>query len=78
VVLDQNGIPWSPVQSLEQVPQDPHFQQRGLFAEVLRADGKQEMHVRQPVLFSAYPPIPLTRVPALGEHNAELVGRENA
>ncbi|MBI5275825.1 MAG: CoA transferase [Burkholderiales bacterium] len=75
-VLDQHGVPWSPVHALEQVARDPHFQVRGLFAHVVAADGKPQMHIRQPVHFSAYPPLPLTRVPALGEHNTDLVGRK--
>lgn len=73
--FDEMGIPWSPVQSLEQVADDVHFKQRGLFATVLNANGKPEVHVRQPVRFSAYPAMPLTRVPALGEHNEEIIGR---
>jgi crotonobetainyl-CoA:carnitine CoA-transferase CaiB-like acyl-CoA transferase len=74
-VLDRGGIPWSPVNSLEQVGRDPHFQQRGLFAQVLAEDGKPQMHVRQPVHFSSFARMPLKRVPRLGEHNPELIGR---
>lgn len=75
IAFDQNGVPWSPVNSIDQVIEDPHFHNRGLFEPVPRADGRVELHVRQPVKFSAYPPRPLRPAPDLGEHNPQILDR---
>jgi crotonobetainyl-CoA:carnitine CoA-transferase CaiB-like acyl-CoA transferase len=71
--LDAHRIPWSPVNSLEDVAADPHFISRGLFEQVRRQDGETEFHVRQPLVFSAFAGAPLKPAPALGEHTATIL-----
>lgn len=72
-VLDTLGIPWSPLNGLEQVIEDPHFLERGLFVDVKREDGTTARHVRQPLNFSAYGTALTRAAPALGQHTKELL-----
>ena len=72
--LDAAGIPWGPVNDLDEVARDPHFQARGLFRDVPQAEGGSLRHVAQPLVFSGTHPGPVRGVPALGEGNAELFG----
>jgi crotonobetainyl-CoA:carnitine CoA-transferase CaiB-like acyl-CoA transferase len=71
------GIPWGPINTLEDVANDPHFKSRGVYELIENADGVSEFHVRQPVKFSAYPERALTRPPGLGEHNREIFRNTN-
>jgi crotonobetainyl-CoA:carnitine CoA-transferase CaiB-like acyl-CoA transferase len=72
-ILDEKGIPWSPLNDLGKVIEDPHFRERGLFASVRRGDGTMERHVRQPLQFSAYGTAIKRPVPRLGEHTGEVI-----
>lgn len=73
--LDAAGIPWGPVNTLEEVAADPHFQTRGLFREAADGDGSVRKHVAQPLVFSGDHPGPRIGVPRLGEHTAEVIGK---
>jgi crotonobetainyl-CoA:carnitine CoA-transferase CaiB-like acyl-CoA transferase len=75
-IFDEKGIPWSPLNDLEQVIEDPHFQERGLFASLRRDDETMDRHVRQPLQFSAYGTTINRPVPQLGEHTREVLGEE--
>lgn len=75
-ILDEKGIPWSPVNDLEQVIEDPHFLERGLFVSVRREDETMERHVQQPLQFSAYGTALTRPAPGLGEHTREVLGME--
>lgn len=82
-VLDTLGIPWSPLNDLDEVIEDPHFCDRGLFVDVEREDGTTVRHVRQPLSFSAYGTALTRTAPTLGQHTKELLemnrnGRANA
>ncbi|MDH5856469.1 CaiB/BaiF CoA transferase family protein [Lampropedia aestuarii] len=72
--LDQAGVPWSPVYTLEEVPLDAQLDSRGLFETVASGDGSTQVHIRQPLKFSGYGQAPLSPAPALGEHQALLDG----
>jgi crotonobetainyl-CoA:carnitine CoA-transferase CaiB-like acyl-CoA transferase len=72
--LDAAAIPWGPVNDLHEVAADPHFAARGMFRAVRDADGRDRLHVVQPLVFAGRHPGPLGGVPALGEGNAELLG----
>lgn len=71
--LDAAGIPWGPVNSLDEVAADPHFRARGLFREVADSDGARHYHVAQPLIFSGEHPGPRSGVPGLGEHTAQVL-----
>jgi crotonobetainyl-CoA:carnitine CoA-transferase CaiB-like acyl-CoA transferase len=75
-VFDRAQIPWSPVASLKEVGEDPHFRVRGVFETIRDADGTTRTFVRQPVQFSAYELSPLRSPPLLGQHNAEILGED--
>jgi crotonobetainyl-CoA:carnitine CoA-transferase CaiB-like acyl-CoA transferase len=71
-LFDQHGIPWSPVNTLDEVKSDPQIASRDLFVMLDGADGSTQFHIRQPLKFAGYSPEPLTRPPKLGEHQARL------
>ena len=73
-LFDAHRIPWSPINSLEDVANDRHFRDRGLFDTMADSAGKSEVYVRQPLLFSAFSRPPLKPAPALGEHTEEILG----
>jgi len=73
VIFDANGIPWGPVNRLEDVVDDPHFRARGLFQSIARADGGTEHHVVQPLKFRDLATRILRPAPALGEHTEEVL-----
>ena len=69
--LEQAGIPWGPVNSLEEVIAEPQFNQRGLFVTAAQDTALGTRYVRQPLLFDGAA-FPIRRgVPALGEANAD-------
>lgn len=77
--FDRAGIPWGPVNTLEEVIADPHFNERGLFQTVQEADGRERRYVAQPLVIDGEHPGPRRGVPALGADTddvlAELASR---
>lgn len=74
--LDRAGIPWGPVNSLEEVASDEHFRHRGMFRQVARTGGGSSWHVAQPLVFGGHHPGPQTDVSPLGaDTNAVLTNR---
>lgn len=71
--LDAASIAWGPVNDLDEVAADAHFQGRGLFRELVEADGTRRRYVAQPLVFDGRHPGPTRGTPALGEGNATLV-----
>ncbi|TDY23004.1 crotonobetainyl-CoA:carnitine CoA-transferase CaiB-like acyl-CoA transferase [Paraburkholderia sp. BL6665CI2N2] len=74
-LLDLAGVPWGPVNSLDEVVNDPHFRARGMFREVDERGGRRAWHVAQPLVFGGVHPGPTRGVPAVGEHDAELLAQ---
>ncbi|QBQ99359.1 CaiB/BaiF CoA transferase family protein [Paraburkholderia pallida] len=73
-LLDRAGVAWGPVNSLEEVTQDPHFRERGMFRSVRERDGRESWYVAQPLIFGdAGHPGPVSGVPAVGEHNDAIL-----
>lgn len=69
--LDEAGIPWGPVNSLDEVIAEQQFVTRGLFVTATQDTAPGTRYVRQPLLFDGVA-FPLKRgVPGLGEANAE-------
>jgi crotonobetainyl-CoA:carnitine CoA-transferase CaiB-like acyl-CoA transferase len=71
--LDAAGIPWGPVNAIEEVASDPHFVERGLFRNVTEAGGRHRRYVAQPLIFDGHRPGPTRGVPTLGEHTDEVL-----
>ncbi|MEH2613003.1 CaiB/BaiF CoA transferase family protein [Bradyrhizobium sp. AZCC 1693] len=71
-LLDRHSIPWSPLNSLGDVIDDPHLRSRNLFRKIARADGTIESHVIQPVRFGAWSTDIRRPAPDLGEHSTEV------
>lgn len=77
-LFDKAGIPWGPVNTLDEVIADPHFNERGLFHTVTEADGTERRYVAQPLVINGEHPGPDRGVPGLGADTdavlAELAG----
>jgi len=71
--LDAAGIPWGPVNAIDEVACDPHFVERGLFRDVTEVGGRHRRYVAQPLIFNGHHPGPTRGVPALGEHTEEVL-----
>jgi crotonobetainyl-CoA:carnitine CoA-transferase CaiB-like acyl-CoA transferase len=71
--FDAAGIPWGPVNSIEEAAADPNFRERGMFSQVADSDGNRRWHVAQPLMFSGARPGPRRGVPRLGEHTREVL-----
>lgn len=68
--FEVEDVPWSPVNELRDVIDDPHLRARGLFVRLPAAGNKpEEWHVAQPLKFNGERPLPRSHAPRLGEHN---------
>lgn len=74
-ILDGARIPFGPVNSLQQVIDDPHVQDRGLLVEVPNAghNGSTRVHVRQPLKFDGDGLGPSRSAPKLGAQTREVL-----
>ena len=74
-VMHEAGIPFGPVNSLQQVIDDPQVHDRGLIVEPenLSDDEIRRVHVRQPLKFDGVGYGPTRGVPKLGEHTREVL-----
>ncbi len=72
-IFDAAGIPWGPVNDLNEVISDVHFKERGMFGQLPDANGTLRWHVLQPLLFSGQRPGPVFGVPSLGADNEEVL-----
>lgn len=78
VELERAGIPWGPVNTLDEVVADDHFRQRGMFRQVARANGGASWHVAQPLVFGDSHPGPVADVAPLGaDTDAVLNGNQD-
>ena len=73
--FDREGVWWQPVQSLDEVVQDPQAAAAGVFVDAPTRDGGMQRAVASPVEFVGAPTAPTRPVPQLGEHT-ETVLRE--
>lgn len=67
------GIPWGPVNSIDEVAADPHFRERGLFMKMAGSDGSSAWHVAQPLVFDGAHPGPTRGVPGLGADTDQVL-----
>jgi formyl-CoA transferase len=73
-ILEAADVPVGPIYSVKDMMEDPHFRARGLFQEATLPDGKQ---IKLPTITPKLSETPGTTEwigPALGAHNAEILG----
>lgn len=70
--FDAAGIPWGPVNRIEEMTADPHLKARGMFAEVASKSGTLR-YVAQPLVIDGERPGARRDVPALGQHTDEIL-----
>ena len=70
---DREGIPCMPVLSLDELPDDPHVAEVGLFGTAEHPTEGAYRTVRSPVTFSAAPFRIRRHAPRLGEHTDEVL-----
>lgn len=71
--LDKADIPSMPVKSLEDVLDDPHLAEIGLFASMQHSTEGTLRMVRPPVRFGGAPAAALRPAPHLGEHSRDVL-----
>ncbi len=64
--LEQAGVPCGPINTIDQVFQDPQVVARGMQQDLLRADGTAIPTVANPIKMSLTPPLARRAPPALG------------
>jgi len=72
-VLDREGVWWAPVQTTEEVVEDPQAEACGAFVDVPLAEGGTTRMVSSPVDFSATHWSVAAPVPELGQHTEEIL-----
>ncbi len=71
--FDRFELVWGPVQSIDEVVQDPQARALGAFATVTHPSGEEIEVVRTPVEFSATPASIRRTAPELGQHTEEVL-----
>ena len=67
------GLPWAPVQSLDEVRRSKQLKARRFFIQTTGAPGRQSLSVPGlPLRFSAFSPKPTKRAPLPGEHTTQV------
>jgi len=72
-ILMEADVPVAPVNSLDQVAQDPHVRFRNMMREVCTASGEPMNQVGFPLKLSGAPQREPTAPPELGEHTREVL-----
>ena len=72
--LRKEDVPCSPLNTLEEVFQDPHVQALGMSIDLERPGGTPVRVTGSAIRLSATPPTYDIRPPLLGEHNKEVLG----
>ena len=71
-IFDREDVWWAPVQTTDEVLEDPQAEASGVFFEGPTAEGTSKL-VATPVDFSASPWSPLRACPELGQHTEEVL-----
>jgi crotonobetainyl-CoA:carnitine CoA-transferase CaiB-like acyl-CoA transferase len=72
-ILDRAGMWWAPVQTTDEVINDPQAVAAGAFVDVPLGDGGSARMVASPVDFSGTPWRPQGPAPELGQHTEEIL-----
>jgi crotonobetainyl-CoA:carnitine CoA-transferase CaiB-like acyl-CoA transferase len=70
--LEANDVPYSPMYTTAEVPEDPQAKHLQLFVETQHPVIGRFRTVRSPLSFDGERTLDVTAPPLLGEHNAEL------
>lgn len=73
MVFDRAAVCWSPVNTLDAVVADRHIRARGMVSPIT-VDGREELHIPQPLKFAGHKTVIARPAPKLGEHNDEILG----
>lgn len=73
--LDAEGIIYAPVQSYEQVLQDPQIHAAGVFVEQPKADGTSYTAPASPIRFHGHDDGPRGPAPGIGEQTNDILAR---
>ncbi|MBA5777212.1 CoA transferase [Stappia sp. F7233] len=71
--LEKVGVPCGPINTIEEVFENPQVKARGLELSLPHVDGGTAPGVRSPLRFSATPVSSETAPPALGQHTQEVL-----
>jgi crotonobetainyl-CoA:carnitine CoA-transferase CaiB-like acyl-CoA transferase len=71
--LTNAGVPCGPIQTYDQVFNDPHLQARGFFPEAPHSKLGPVRQIGSPMHLSATPPQMVRAGPVLGEHSTEVL-----
>lgn len=71
--LEKAGVPCGPINTLDQVFENPQVQARGMRIAIEREDAGPVPLVRNPVRFSKTPTVARRAPPRLGEHTTEVL-----
>jgi formyl-CoA transferase len=66
--LEQNDVPFAPVYTLDEVPDDPQVRFMGLFENLVHPTEGATRMIRRPVTYGESPDSPGIAPPTLGEH----------
>lgn len=72
-VLTAADVPFGRSRSLAELPNSPQARAREMFVRVAGPDGREQVHVRQPLVVDGTAPGPRSGVPGLGEHTREVL-----
>jgi crotonobetainyl-CoA:carnitine CoA-transferase CaiB-like acyl-CoA transferase len=71
-IFDRENVWWSPVQTVEQLIEDPQARAAGMFVRAPVVDGTADM-VANPADFAGTPWRPTSMAPELGQHTEEIL-----
>jgi crotonobetainyl-CoA:carnitine CoA-transferase CaiB-like acyl-CoA transferase len=72
-ILDREGMWWAPVQTMQEVVEDPQAIASGAFVEVPKPEGGSARAVATPLDFSDTPWQPRSSAPQLGQHTEQVL-----
>ena len=73
----EQGLPWGAIRSMDEIIDDPHLQDRGVFVEVGHPElGRSFTYPGPAAIYNGSPWRISRRAPLVGEHNAEILGGE--
>jgi crotonobetainyl-CoA:carnitine CoA-transferase CaiB-like acyl-CoA transferase len=73
VLFDAAGVFWAPIQTVEDVINDPQAHANGSFVEVDHPTGQRIQMVATPIDFRSTPAQTLTAAPEVGQHTEEVL-----
>jgi formyl-CoA transferase len=71
--LEKHDVPFAPIYTLDEVPDDPQVSFMGLFKDLVHPIEGTTRMVRRPVTYSESRELPASAPPALGEHTDAIL-----